>query len=142
MKSNGLLKVSSILLIIGGALAIIVGIIALIGIGALAVFASEMGGTGALTFAAVLSLLGAIFELVAGISGVKNAAKPEKAQNCIVFGIIVAVLCVAGNILYSVSYASLTETAFSPNFVGLVTGLVLPVLYLIGAFQSKKSIHA
>jgi hypothetical protein len=142
MKSNGLLKVSGILLIIGGAIAIIVGIIALIGVGALAVFAEGTGGTGALTFAAVLSLLGAIFELVAGISGVRNAAKPEKAKNCIVFGVIVLVLSVVGNILYSVSYASLTETAFSLNFVGLLTGLALPMLYLIGAFQSKKSIQA
>ena len=81
-------------------------------------------------FAAILVLLGAIVSLVAGILGVANAAKPEKATICIVFGILAAVLSVLGNVLTAASGG--TFSVFN-----LILGLVLPVLYLIGAFQNK-----
>lgn len=138
-KSNGFLKVAGILMIIGGAFGIIFGIIAIAGVGLLSALAVEAGvGIGGLVVATILALIGAIIELVAGIVGVKNAAKPEKAQKCIVLGIIVAVLSVAGNIWSSASTASITGAAFSLNVTGLITGLLLPALFLIGAFQSKK----
>lgn len=139
-KSNKFLKVAGILMIIGGAFGIIVGVIAVAGVGLLSNLASEVGvSVGGVIISTILMLLGAIIELVAGIVGVKNAAKPEKAQICIVLGIIVAVLSVGGNIWSSAATAAITETAFSLDFAGLITGLVLPALFLIGAFQSKNS---
>ena len=79
-KSNGFLKVTGILMIIGGGLSIILGIIAMLGV---ALIVSALGTEemlGLLIFATILSLLGAIVSLVAGILGVANAAKPEKAN--------------------------------------------------------------
>lgn len=138
-KSNRFLKVTGILMIIGGALGIIVGIISVAGVGLLTSLAAEVGiNVGGIIFSTVLMLVGAIIELVTGIIGVKNAAKPDKAQICIVLGIIVAVVSVIGNFWSSAATASITETTFSLNVVGLITGLVLPVLFLIGAFQSKS----
>ena len=76
-------------------------------------------------------LISAVAELVAGIIGVVNCKKPEKAVVCIAWGIIVAVLSVAGTILNSVGGG--TFSVFS-----LLLGLVLPVLYMIGAVFNKK----
>lgn len=134
-KSNGFLKVAGILMIIGGGLSIILGIIAMLGV---ALIVSALGTEemlGLLIFATILALLGAIVSLVAGILGVANAAKPEKATICIVFGILAAVLSVLGNVLTATSGG--TFSVFN-----LILGLVLPVLYLIGAFQNKARVVA
>lgn len=130
-KSNGFLKVAGILMIIGGGLGIILGIIAVLGVGLLAAALGAEASLGLLTFAAVLSLIGSVVSLIAGILGVANAAKPEKATVCIVFGILTAVLSVLGNVLTAAAGGSF-------SVVNLILGLVLPALYLIGAFQNKK----
>jgi len=134
-KSNGFLKVTGILMIIGGAVGTIlnIGTVACAGILSAAAdaagVASELN-TGLLLVATILMLVGAIVQLIAGIIGVANAAKPEKAGVCIVFGALVAILSVVGNILTSVAGG-----AFSIPL--LFTGLILPALYLVGAFQNK-----
>ena len=129
-KSNGFLKVTGILMIIGGSLSIIIGLIAVIGVGALALLLED-ANTGLLMFSCLLVLASGIVSLVAGILGVKNAAKPEKAMSCIVCGILAAALSVLGSIL---------NVAGGNNFnvLNLAIGLVLPALYLVGAFQNKK----
>ncbi|NLX95845.1 MAG: hypothetical protein GXY83_06690 [Rhodopirellula sp.] len=130
-KSNGFLKVTGILMIIGGGLGIILGIIAVLGTSALvAAFGAEVN-LGLLTFAAILSLIGAAVSLAAGIVGVANAAKPAKAMVCIVFGILTAVFSVLGNVLTAAAGGSF-------SVVNLILGLALPVLYLIGAFQNRN----
>ena len=131
MQSNKFLKVTGILMIISGGISIIVSIIAVLGVG---VLAAALGGDGSLTLlmlAAVLALISAVISLVAGILGVKNAAKPEKAMVCIVFGILTAVLSVLGNVLTVAGGGSF-------SIPSLLLGLVIPVLYLIGAFQNKQ----
>jgi len=130
-KSNMFLKVTGILMIIGGSISIIFGIIAVIGVGALVAILGAEANAGLLVVSAILVLVSAVVSLIAGIIGVKNAAKPEKAQTCIIYGVLTAVLAVLGNVL-SVAGGS------SFNMMGLLTGLVLPALYLVGAFQNKK----
>ena len=130
-KGAGFLKVTGILMIIGGAISIIMGIIAALGVAAL-VYISSGTVSSALLYASVtLMIVSAVAELVAGIIGVANCKKPEKAGVCIVCGIIVAVLSIAGTILNSVGGGSFS--AFS-----LILGLVLPVLYIVGAVFNKK----
>ncbi|HHX59668.1 MAG TPA: hypothetical protein GX707_02850 [Epulopiscium sp.] len=130
-QSNKFLKVTGILMIIGGGIGIIVGIIAVLGIGVLALALGSEAKMGLLVGGSILVLVSAIVSLIAGILGVKNAAVPEKAQTCIVFGIMTAVFAVLGVVL-----TTLGGNDFS--FTSLVSGLVLPALYLIGAFQNKK----
>ncbi len=89
-------------MIIGGGISIILGIIAALGVAAL-VYISDGTASSALLYASVvLMIISAVAELVAGIIGVANCKKPDKAGSCIVWGIIVAVLSVAGTILNSV----------------------------------------
>ena len=129
MKGRKFLKVTGILMIIGGAFGIIGGIIAMIGAGALAaVLETSAGG---LMLASALILASAVFQLIAGIMGVKNCDKPEKAQSCIVIGVIVAILSVAGNVISNVLGSDF-------NILSYATGLIIPVLYIIGAVKNKE----
>ena len=129
MKRRKFLKVTGILMIIGGTFGIIGGIVAMIGAGALAaVLETSAGG---LMLASALILASAVFQLIAGIMGVKNCDKPEKAQSCLVMGVIVAILSVAGNIISNVLGSSF-------NILSYATGLVIPVLYIIGAVKNKE----
>lgn len=129
MKGRKFLKVTGILMIIGGAFGIIGGIVAMIGAGALAaVLETSAGG---LMLASTLILASAVFQLIAGIMGVKNCDKPEKAQSCIVIGVIVAILSVAGNVISNVLGSDF-------NIINYAAGLIIPVLYIIGAVKNKE----
>ncbi len=129
MKGRKFLKVTGILMIISAAFGIIGGIVAMIGAGALAaVLETSAGG---LMLASALILASAVFQLIAGIMGVKNCDKPEKAQSCLVMGVIVAILSVAGNVISNVLGSDF-------NIFNYATGLVIPVLYIIGAVKNKE----
>lgn len=130
MKGRKFLKVTGILMIIGAAFGIIGGIIAMIGVGALAAVL-ETSAVG-LMLASVLVLASAAFQLIAGIMGVKNCDKPEKAQTCLVMGIIVAILSVAGNVISNVLGSDFSAFNYA-------IGLVIPVLYIIGAAKNKET---
>ena len=129
-KGAGFLKVTGILMIIGGALALIFAIVAIAGVAALAYLSDGTVTTGLLYAACAVSLVSAVAELVAGIIGVKNCRRPEKAGTCLGWGIAVAALCVLGTVLNVVGGG-----AFS--VASLLLGLVLPVLFIIGACKNK-----
>ena len=129
MKGRKFLKVTGILMIIGGAFGIIGGIVAMIGAGALAAILETSAG--GLMLASALILASAVFQLIAGIMGVKNCNKPEKAQSCIVIGVIVAILSVAGNVISNVLGSDF-------NIINYAAGLIVPVLYIIGAAKNKE----
>ena len=129
MKGRKFLKVTGILMIISAAFGIIGGIVAMIGAGALAaVLETSAGG---LMLASALILASAVFQLIAGIMGVKNCDNPEKAQSCLVMGVIVAILSVAGNVISNVLGSDF-------NIFNYATGQVIPVLYIIGAVKNKE----
>ncbi len=123
------LKVTGILMIIFGAIALVVSIIAILGLGVLEALGAPMG---LLWASGIISLVGSVAEFVAGIIGVKNWNKPEKANTCIGWGIAVAAMCIISNVFTLIGYPE-NFSVFS-----VICGLVVPVLYLIGAFQNKK----
>ena len=126
---KGLLKVSSIILIILAGLSL-VGVLFLGGISAVAVARGSMvGPLGFLMTGAILISAG--WNLFAGILGIKNCDKPEKAQVCFAIGVIMVVLAVLG-LLASAINSALT-------WWGAVLDLILPVLYLVGALQNKSA---
>ena len=77
-QSNKFLKITGILMIIGGGVSIVVGIIAVSGVGLLALALGSEADMGLLMMASILVLASAITSLIAGIIGVKNSAVPEK----------------------------------------------------------------
>ena len=132
MNGHKFLKVTGILMIIGGALSAILGIVAVLGVAALAYIASAQTEAGMLYASTILLLISGVVELIAGIIGVINAEKPQKAKACIVWGALVAILSVAGTILGVVGGSDFSVS-------GLVLGLVLPAIYIIGAVKNMQS---
>ncbi|MDD5796018.1 MAG: hypothetical protein PUD24_03685 [Oscillospiraceae bacterium] len=124
------LKVTGILMIIFGAISIVVSIIALMGLGVLEALGAPMG---LLWASGIIALVGSVAQLVAGIIGVVNCDKPEKANSCIVWGIAVAAMSIIANVFTLIGYPQ------NFSFVSVISGLLIPVLYLIGAFKNKQS---
>ena len=69
-------------MIIFGAISIVVSIIALMGFGVIEALGTPMG---LLWASGLIALVGSVAQLVAGIIGVVNCDKPEKANSCIVW---------------------------------------------------------
>ena len=128
MKGSSLLKVTGILMIIGGAVSVIMGLIAVLGSAAFSALVGSLGTV--LVIASVVMLAAGAFELVAGIAGVKNCKDPAKAHKCVTYGIIVVVL-------YVLSYVMSFVSGGSVNFVSMAISFVIPVLYIVGAMQVK-----
>jgi len=129
-QRNQLLFVASILCIIGGALGLILSIVAFAGIG----LAASLGASvGLLVIMALFALVAAGFELYAGITGQKNAANPAKGAHLFNLGIILCGISLISLILNIVSAAQSGGSPFSG-----ILGFVIPVLFLVGASQLKK----
>lgn len=130
-KGSTFLKVTGILMIVFGAIALIVSIIAILGIAALAAFNDGTYDMTMLYVGGVFALISAVAEFVAGIIGVINAKLPHKANtSCIVWGVVVAVMCIAGEIISMIGGSQF-------NVFSLICGLAIPVLYIIGAVKNK-----
>ena len=78
----------------------------------------------------LLKVIGAVVQIVAGIIGVKNWTNTEKAQTLMILGCAVAALGLISNIFIMIA------SSFNP--VTLLSGLVVPVLYIVGAVQLKN----
>lgn len=126
---KGLLKVTGILFIIGAAIGLITGILGIIGSAALGATVGGVEGAafaGVMVVAIIIALVGCILQLIAGIFGIKNCDKPEKSTTCIVFGAIILALSIISIIVAGFQWTSLI-------------GIILPVLYFIGAIQNKNA---
>ena len=129
-KGAGMLKVVGILMIVFGGIALVLGIIAAVAVAAVAFLSEGLLTTNLLYASTALMVASAVAELVAGIVGVVNCTKPEKAGVCIVWGAIVAVLCVAGTVLNLVAHGEF-------NICTMAVGLVLAVQFYIGGVPNK-----
>ena len=54
----------------------------------------------------------------------------KQANTCIVWGVVVAVMCIAGEIISMIGGSQF-------NVFSLICGLAIPVLYIIGAVKNK-----
>lgn len=127
-KVPTLLKVTSILVIIGGVLDILVGLIGAF-LGAVFIYAGLETGEAAIawigTLLIVLSLIYGVMKLVAGIFGVQG----KKLGVCLTLVVIIIAICVLDVILALVQGAFTWYSAIS---------LILPVLFLIGVLTARK----
>lgn len=134
-KGKSILKIVGILYIIYAAITILIGLVSLLGGGLLAIGsagANGMLGTGLgliAAFAGIVVLLSSILSLVTGILGVKWCARVEKANVLFVLGIVLVVFAVFNVISTISNHGSLWSSLF---------GLVLPVLYTLGAYWNKQ----
>ena len=137
LKGTTMLKVTGILYIVFAALQILMGLMMLFGGGLLssagvqagAYFGAGFGGI--IAFAGIFMILGSALGLVTGILGVKFCRRPDKAQVCFVLGIVLIVF--AGLSLVG-SFGNENSSTLSA-----LVGLVLPILYTVGAYWNKES---
>ena len=120
MKGQKILKVTSILMIIGGVIAVVTGILAILGISALAALSGSTEGIGLLYASA-------------GIKGIGACSDSQKAASCIKWGIIIAILTIISIIIGLVGGGTFSITS-------LVLNLLLPGLYVYGAMQMKGAV--
>ena len=90
MKGQKLLKVTSILMIIGGVIAVIAGILAILGISALVALSESAEGAGLLYASSIIVVVASVIQFIAGIKGIGACSAPQKAASCIKWGIIIA----------------------------------------------------
>lgn len=94
-------------------------------------YGSDFQLSALIVVAIILMILSVTLCLATGIIGVKTSEKPDKAQLCITFGII--------TIAFSTAVAIFAAIISAPiSIIDFIVGLILPILYLIGAFQNKK----
>ena len=133
MEGKNFLKVTGILMIIGGAIAIITSVLSLITIITMMAVIVYAGFSPLLAWITViLAFGGSILELIAGIMGVKYCDDPQKAKMLVGYGVIIVAICILNNII-----GLIIGTEFS--VVSLLVGLVIPILYIIGASKNMKS---
>lgn len=128
---------TGILYIIFGTLGLLLSLALLAGGGLLL---AAGAGTVGIALGAVAGILGAItvltavFYLILGILGVRNCDKPEKCGVNFVLGILVLVLVVIGLVVN-------VATTDPSGTLSSVVGLVLSILYVMGAKENKDA-HA
>ena len=122
-----LLLVVGILLVIFSGLSMIAVIPTLI----LGFASLSLGGVGfIILLAAVLACASVIIDLIAGILGIVNREKPEKAKTCMALGVTIVIAAL--NILSPIG-------AQDFNIFSAIFGLLLPILYTVGASKNKNA---
>ena len=130
-KPNTLLKVVSIIYIIVAAIGLVLTVLAAVLGGAVLGMAAESAGLGVAVGGIMTVLLGggSVLCLVAGILGVKG-----QFTGCKVLGIIILVFTVLDAVM-SISAFDAAATVV----VSAILRLVLPVLYVWGAFKGPAA---
>ena len=138
LKGQKMLKVCSILMIIGGALVLLISIFGLVGVIAAASAGLDIGmSIGAAYGAMAIAIVSSAIELVAGIIGVQAAKMPSvgKIKASLIMGLLVALLSLVSSIM------SIVSAGFEvSDIVSLLLGLVVPVLYIVGVIQYKNAL--
>lgn len=132
-ERNTLLHVSSIIMIVLSILSLAGILLALLGFGALfgifgfgAAGAVGLGVVGGIALIiALVTSLGSVLELIAGLLGLRGSYDPNRAKTCFVFGVIILGLAVLSLLMGD----ALT--------FGKILGLAVPAAYTLGASQVK-----
>ena len=130
MQGQKVLKVTSILMIIGGVIAAIAGVVAILGISALAALSGSAEDTGWLYAGSILVTVASVIQFIAGIKGIGACSDPRKAASCIKWGVFIAGMSVGSMIVGFIGDGEFSLTS-------LLLNLLLPGLYAYGAAQMK-----
>ncbi len=134
LRGKTIMKVVSILLVIGAAISIIMGLLGLIGSGVIGAAGGSAGMVvgGVLILYFIVVLIFAILQLVAAISGIKNCNNPEMAGRLMIFGIVLIVMAALNLIIGTVTSGFQVSYIFS---------FLLPILYTVAANMNKQPVQ-
>ena len=137
MTNNGqkFLKITSILMIVGGIIAVIAGVIAILGVSALAALSGSTEGIGLLYASSILVTVSSVIQIIAGVKGLKACKAPETAGKCVTWGIVIAVLSIISLVIGLIGGGDF-------NITNLALNLLVPGLYVYGALKTKPNVNA
>lgn len=130
-KGQKFLKVTSILMIIGGALSGITCLLGIAGVALLAAVADSHAAALLLYLALALALAAAVVEFIAGLKGLKACKTGENADKCVILGAVIAGITILSTIINLAGGGKV-------NVTSILLSLVVPGLYIYGAMQVKK----
>ena len=131
-KGQTFLKVTSILMVIGGALGALSSLLGIAGVALLAAAADSHAAALLLYVALALAIFACVVEFIAGLKGLRTCKTGENADKCVVWGIIVAAIIVVSTVINLLNGGEFSIT-------NILLNLVVPVLYIYGAAQVKKN---
>ena len=99
---------------------LIVGIVGILGAGALSLMGAHIG---MLYVGGILAIVSGIIELMAGLRGNKYCKDPVMGAKCLPWGVLVAVLSIISQIISCAGGSKF-------SVVGLIVGLIIPILYI------------
>ncbi|ALU16178.1 hypothetical protein DW091_14280 [Eubacterium sp. AM05-23] len=135
MKGKTYLKVTGILMLIGGILGLVsYGLLSLL-MGYAVIDQGAGGGGISVTMIAVIYMIASIIQLIAGVMGIRGCNKADKADGCFKIGIVVLIISILAAI---VNMAGAGFAASSVIYALL--GLVVPGLYIYGAKLNRDSL--
>lgn len=146
--SKKILKVSGIITIVFAIMGIIIGILAIVGIGALGIGtatgevqsnANLAAAVGIVSIFGLLALIGSIVDLISGICSVKAANDISKIMPAWVFTLIALILDVISVIAFFVQKRPEGTTITPSNVIGLIIGLALSTLIFCAANNVKQA---
>ena len=130
-KGQKFLKVTSILMIIGGALSGITCLLGIAGVALLAAVADSHAAALLLYLALALALAAAVVEFIAGLKGLKACKTGENADKCVILGAVIAGITILSTIINLAGGGKV-------NVTSILLSLVVPGLYIYGAMQVQK----
>ena len=136
VRGNLFFKITGVLMIIGAAISIILGIVGVI---SCVIFAEDPAYASAwplLLSSALIAEVTGILQLIAGIAGLRYTDRPEKALTCIVLGVI----ALAANIVDQFLSNSVSASSGFATASAVFISLAIPILYIIGVILNKKNI--
>ena len=134
VQNNKILKITSILMIVGRTIGLIGGIIAVMGVDVFAAVLVKEANLGLILLGSIFFLASSIISLIAGILGVKNLVTPKNINNCFLLGTIAVIFSIIG-------FGVILAAGNKFNILNLITGIMLPGLYLYGTFENEKLIN-
>ena len=150
---KNMIMAAGIIYVVFGALGMIGGIVIVLGASLMSLSADALLGILALVLGIVAVLVG-IVNIILGIYGVIASGNPLRSQGIIVVGYVLAGLQVISFIINmavsfslgsGVSVIDVGGVSVDPqspiqSVIGLIIGLVLPVLYIIGGRKNRDSL--
>ncbi|MCL2573935.1 MAG: hypothetical protein FWE34_05205 [Defluviitaleaceae bacterium] len=79
------------------------------------------------------------FAVIVGILGIMYCNKTDKASLLLVLAVVTIVSSVIFNIAYTVAILAHSTALGVTNIIGIPIGLVLPILFIIGALKNKNA---
>lgn len=140
MKLPGktMIKVSSILFIISGVLALAVYLVGTLLFSAATVKTDVIAGWIVVAICVFYTIMG-LLELIAGVKGIKGCNSKEAALSLKVWGIIVMIISLFTNVLSGISNYIGGTSSLPVIILGIIMSVLFPVLYIVGASKNANA---